>query len=62
MPKKFLIVIINLLICYLIIKISYARLLLITKLIFISIKFEIFRKKSYIYNGSANFKTKIKPN
>lgn len=60
MPKKFIIVIINLLIYYLIIKVNYARLLLITKLIFINIKFFIFKKANYTYNSSTKPKKEIK--
>ena len=43
----------NLLICYLIVKVSYIRLMLITKLIFINIKFEIPGKISSTYDGST---------
>lgn len=42
--KKLIIVATNLLVSYLIIKINYIELLLTTKEIFISIKFEIFEK------------------
>lgn len=42
LPKKLIIIITNLLIYYLIIKINYMSLLLISKLIFISIKFKVF--------------------
>lgn len=45
-PDKLVIVVTNLLICYIIVKVSYARLLLITKLMFISIEFEVFGKTS----------------
>lgn len=40
-PKKFVIVAINLLVFYLIVEMSYAKSLLITKLMFISIEFEL---------------------
>lgn len=53
MLEKFVMVAINLLICYLIVKVSYMGPLLITKLIFIGIEFEVLRKTSYIYNGLA---------
>lgn len=53
MLKKLIITATNLLICNLIIKVSYARLLLITKLIFISIEFEVSGKTSCIYDGPA---------
>lgn len=41
--KKLVIAAINPLVCYLIIKMSYAKLLLITKLIFIKIKFKVLK-------------------
>lgn len=44
--EKLVITVTNLLICYLIVKVSYARPLVIIKLMFISIEFEIFRKPS----------------
>lgn len=43
--KKLIIVVTNLLVYYLIVKISYIRLLLINNLIFIGIKFEIFNER-----------------
>lgn len=52
-PDKLVIVVTNLLICYQIVKVSYVRLLLITKLMFISIEFEVFGKTSWIYDGLA---------
>lgn len=52
-PKNFIITITNPLVYYLIIKMNYIALLLITKLMFISIEFEIFRETSCTYDGSA---------
>lgn len=52
-PEKLIITMTNPLVCYLIIIVSYTKLLLITKLIFISFKFEFFEKISCIYNGPA---------
>lgn len=52
--EKLLIAMTNPLVCYLIVQISYIRPLIITKLIFISIEFEVPRKASYIYDGLAN--------
>ena len=52
-PDKLVIVATNPLICYLIVKISYKRQLLITKLIFIGMEFEVFKEISCTYNGSA---------
>lgn len=52
---------INLLIYYLIVKVSYTRLLLITKLIIIAIEFDILRKISCIYNGSAKPRRETRP-
>lgn len=51
----------NLLIYYLIVKVNYAKLFLITMLIFISIEFEIFKKVSCTYNGLVKSQKKIKP-
>ena len=52
-PKKLIIMATNLLVCYLIVKVSYAKALLITKLIFIGIEFKVFRKASCTYDNSA---------
>lgn len=52
--EKLLIAMTNPLVCYLIVQISYTRLLIITKLIFISIEFEVPRKASYTYDDLAN--------
>lgn len=50
-PDKLVIVASNPLVCYLIVKVSYAKLLLINKPIIIGIKFEILRELSYIYDS-----------
>lgn len=47
--EKLVIAMINLLFCYLIIKMSYTKLLLMNKLIIIGIKYNISRKICYIY-------------
>lgn len=52
-PKILVMIAINPLVCYLIVKVSYTRLLLITKLIFIDIKFEDPGKASCTYDGQA---------
>lgn len=59
-PKKLVIAVTNPLVFYLIVEVSYVRLLLITKLMFMGIKFEIFGKASYTYNGSAKPGREIK--
>lgn len=53
MLEKLVIVMSNQLVYYLIIEVSYAKSLLITKLMFINIKFEVFRKISYAYDIST---------
>lgn len=50
-PKILIIIATNPLVCYLIVKVSYTKLLLITKLIFIDIKFEIPGKAGPTYDG-----------
>lgn len=62
MSEKLIIIIANLLIYYLIIKISYIKLLLIIKLIFIGIEIEVFEKISYTYKNLAKFKKETKFN
>lgn len=59
-PKKFIIVATNPLICYLIIEVSYIKLLLIPKLMFIGIEFEISRKISCTYDGLIKPRRRIK--
>lgn len=59
--EKLVITVTNLLICYLIVKVSYARPLVIIKLMFISIEFEIFRKPSWTYDSSAKARREIRP-
>lgn len=61
MPKKLIIAVTNPLVCYLIIGVNYTRLLLINKLIFINIKFEISRETSYTYNDLTKSRKKIRP-
>lgn len=61
LPKKLIIAPTNQLVCYLIVKVSYARSLLITKLIFIDIGFKVSREASYTYNGSAKPKEETRP-
>lgn len=61
MLEKLIIIAINLLICYLIIKINYAKLLLITKLIFIDIKFEVSKETNCIYDGFVKPGKKTNP-
>lgn len=51
--EKLVIVVTNLLICQLIVKMNYKKLLLIIKLIFVGIEFEIFREANCTYNGLA---------
>ena len=52
-PEKLVIAATNPLICYLIVEVSYARVLLITKLMFKGIKFKVFGEASYTYDGPA---------
>lgn len=60
MPKKFGIIVTNSLVCYLIVKVSYAKLLLITKQMFISIKFEVLEEVCYTYGNLAKFRREIR--
>lgn len=53
-PEKLVIAASNALVCYLIVKVSYTRLLLIIKLIFIGIVLKVFKKASSTYDGLAN--------
>ena len=59
-PKKLIIVATNLLICYLIIKVSYTNLILITKLIVLGIKFKVLKETSFTSDGITKLKRKIK--
>ena len=52
-PEKLVIAATNPLVCYLIVEVSYARALLIIKLMFIGIEFKVSKEVSCIYNGSA---------
>lgn len=58
--EKLIIATTNPLIWYLIVKISYIRLLLINILIFSSIQFKISKKISYIYNDSRKSRWKTR--
>lgn len=60
--KKLIIMAKNLLIYYLIVNVSYIKVLLIIKLIFRSIKLKILKEISYIYNSQAKFKKIIRFN
>lgn len=59
--EKLIIVLTNLLVCYLIVKISYAKLLLIIKLMFIGIEFEVSGEASYTYNDQAKPRRGTRP-
>ena len=59
--KKLIIAAINPLICYLIVKVSYARALLIIKLMFIDIEFKVLGKTSCTYNSLAKPKRETRP-
>lgn len=59
--EKLIIVARNLLGCYLIVKVSYAIILLITKLMFIGIEFEVFGIASCSYDGLAKPGREIRP-
>ncbi len=56
--EKLVITMINLLVCYLIIEVRYVRLLVITKLIFISITFKVSGEASCTYDGLVNLEEK----
>lgn len=60
-PKKLVIAATNQLVYYLIVKVSYARLLLITKLMFMGIEFEVLKEASCTYNGSVKPRKETKP-
>lgn len=60
-PEQLIITTTNLLVYYLIIEVSYTRLLLITKLTFICIEFEVSGEISYIYDDLAKPGKEIKP-
>lgn len=51
----------NLLICYVIVKVRYRKLLLIHEFIIIDIQFEILGKKNYTYDDLSNTRKKIRP-
>lgn len=50
----------NLLVCYLIIEVSYAKPLLIIKLMFIRIKFEVFGEANCTYDKPTKPKREIR--
>lgn len=60
MLEKLIIVIKNLLICYLINEVSYINFLLITKLIVIGVEFKIYRKTSFASDNIAKLEKKIR--
>lgn len=60
--EKLVIAVTNLLIYYLIVKVSYTKPLLITKLMFISIKFEVPGEASCTYDNSAKPEKKTRLN
>lgn len=57
--QKLVIMTTNLLMYYLIMKMSYIGLLLIIKLMFIDIKFRVFKKVNCIFDGLAKPRKKI---
>lgn len=59
-PEKFVIIAINLWVCYLIVNIGDIKLLPISKLMVIGIEFEILRKKRFAYSGIVKSYKKIK--
>lgn len=60
-PAKLVMIVTYLLVYYIIDKVSYARLLLITKQMFISIEFEGFGKANYTYKDSVKSRREIRP-
>ncbi len=60
-PEKLVIAGTNPLVCYLIVKVNYARPLLITKLMFIGIEFEVFGEASCSYDGPAKPERETRP-
>lgn len=60
LPEKLMITAINSLVCYLIVKISYADPLLITKLIVLGIEFKFPRETSFTNDGTAKPRKKIR--
>lgn len=57
--KKFIIIITNLLISYLIFKVDYINLFLVSKLIIFNIKFEVLKETSFANNSLAKFEKQI---
>ena len=60
-PEKLVIAATNPLVCYLIVEVSYADLLLITKLIVLGIEFKVPGKTSFASDGKAKFGGKTRP-
>ncbi len=60
-PKKLVIAATNPLMCYLIVEVRYARPLLITKLMFISIEFEFSGETRCFYDGPAKLGRETRP-
>lgn len=60
-PKKLGIMVTNPLISYLIVKVCYTKLLLITKLIFIGIKFKVLGEVCYTYGSPTKTGREIRP-
>ena len=59
--EKLVIAAANLLVCYSIVEVSYTRALLITKLVFIDIEFEVSRKTNCTYGVPAKFGRETRP-
>lgn len=60
LPEKLVIVLINLLVSYQMMKIDYAEFFLISKLIILNIKFEVSRVTSFANNRPAKFGRKTR--
>lgn len=60
--KKLVIIATNPLVCYLIVKVSYTNLLLITKLIVLDIESKVFGEANFANNSTAKSTIKIRPN
>lgn len=61
LSKKLVIAATNPLVCYLIVKVSYVGLLLITNLILIGIEFEFFGEASCTYDGPIKLGRETRP-
>lgn len=60
--EKLVIIVTNLLVCYLIVEISYVEPLLITKLIVLGVESKVFREASFASNGIVELTEKTRPN